>query len=308
MASGPIEIVVRSINHDGQSMRQPVVDAIEALHEAYGKASIARPELADAQGPKLLRECTQIALHIGSQMTSVGDDYELGVTASSILSKIQHNLQDLCAVLHNKAEMAAADAATEGISVDNDGPSLLTACRELETYITKMVALGTRIVQSREERVSLETEFKRALSEVRERHLGVEYVRQGRFTAAVKANRGLIYLLFRELVSNSFKYRADGRQLRLTTQEFISDGTVTISLIDNGIGIPQDACEGPIFSSGVRLPEAIELDSARRYNAGGQGLGLAIVSRIVDHLRGRVRAIGTPGTGTRFEISFSQGL
>jgi signal transduction histidine kinase len=306
--TGPIEILVRSINHDGQSMLRPVIEAIEAEHEAYGRASLDRPELAEAHGPKLLRECQQTANHISSQMLSVGKDYELGVTSSGILSKVRSNLQELCSALHTKAELVAAEAVRERISTENGGTLLVRACAELESYVGKMVSIGARIVESKEERVSLETEFKRVLGELRGRHLGVEFERTGRFRQAVLANRGVIYLLFRELVSNSFKYREDGRKLRLVTQQVESQGIITISLSDNGIGIPPEYCESDIFRSGFRAAEAIELDKARRYNSGGQGLGLAIVKQIVDHLKGRIRATGEPGAGTRFEISFSHGL
>ena len=90
-------------------------------------------------------------------------------------------------------------------------------------------------------------------------------------------------------------------------QEVEANGLVTISIIDNGIGVAPEY-ESEIFRRGFRLPEAVALDSSRRYNGRGQGLGLSIVQRIVDFLNGKIRAIGEPGVGTRFEVSISQGF
>ena len=75
----------------------------------------------------------------------------------------------------------------------------------------------------------------------------------------------------------------------------ISDAQVRISVSDTGIGIPQDDLKR-IFDRFYRV------DKARTRSAGGTGLGLPIVSQVVEQMGGTVTVESQLGRGSRFTI------
>ena len=76
----------------------------------------------------------------------------------------------------------------------------------------------------------------------------------------------------------------------------MADGQAQIVVRDTGIGIdPADATR--VFDPFVRL------DAARSRDAGGAGLGLALVRAIVEAHGGAITVESTPGAGSRFTIS-----
>ncbi len=70
-----------------------------------------------------------------------------------------------------------------------------------------------------------------------------------------------------------------------------SDGTVVLTVSDDGPGIPPDD-RARVFDRFVRL------DTARSRGAGGSGLGLAIVAEVIDRHHGSVRIT----SGATFEV------
>jgi signal transduction histidine kinase len=133
----------------------------------------------------------------------------------------------------------------------------------------------------------------------------------------------LLRILF-NLVSNAVEAMARPsmpptrrRFLRITAQRgggtsFLpgaADGghsTVVLSVRDNGPGIPArhlDRIFEPGFSTRPSEgPAALPFPADQVHVLRPKGLGLAIVRRLVEGAGGAVRAISTPGLGTRFDI------
>ena len=96
------------------------------------------------------------------------------------------------------------------------------------------------------------------------------------------------------LVDNAIKYTPAGGKVELSL--LAGEGQARIVVRDTGIGIdPADAAR--IFDPFVRL------DAARSRDAGGAGLGLALVRAIVDAHGGAIAVDSAPGAGSRFTIS-----
>ncbi len=106
--------------------------------------------------------------------------------------------------------------------------------------------------------------------------------------------RHLRSVLF-NLISNALKYRSPGRPARLLLRTRpIGAGRVELSLSDNGLGLdPQRAARA--FELFGRLHPGA---------AGGTGIGLFIVRRIVEQAGGQLQVRGRPGEGTTFAIRF----
>ena len=95
------------------------------------------------------------------------------------------------------------------------------------------------------------------------------------------------------LVDNAVKYTPAGGKVSVSL--LARDGRALIVVQDTGIGIdPADRAR--IFDPFVRL------DAARNRDAGGVGLGLALVRSIVAAHGGTVDVESTSGAGSRFTI------
>ncbi len=95
------------------------------------------------------------------------------------------------------------------------------------------------------------------------------------------------------LVSNAERYATTTVAFELHE----SAGTTVLVIADDGPGIPEDQRQA-VFARFTRL------DPSRSREAGGAGLGLAIVHDIVARHRGTVFVTGAHPTGTRIVMSF----
>ncbi|WP_454932663.1 sensor histidine kinase [Actinomyces oricola] len=109
---------------------------------------------------------------------------------------------------------------------------------------------------------------------------------------AVRGDGDLLYSALCNVVSNAVKYTPPSGVIEVRGRE--EAGVVTIEVADTGIGVPE-----------ADLP-AVWSELARAGNARalpGSGLGLALVSTIVERHRGRVRMTSREGVGTRVWLS-----
>jgi len=96
----------------------------------------------------------------------------------------------------------------------------------------------------------------------------------------------------RNLVDNAARHAAAKVAVTLTTDEH---GSVDLFVDDDGTGIaPEDRAR--VFERFTRL------DEGRARDAGGLGLGLALVKGIVESHRGTVTIADSPLGGARFAV------
>jgi PAS domain S-box-containing protein len=104
----------------------------------------------------------------------------------------------------------------------------------------------------------------------------------------------MVNQLFSNLMDNALKYLDPNRagKIRICGQ---TDGDASVYCVeDNGIGIAP-AHVGKVFEVFHRLNPADK--------AGGEGLGLTIVMRVLDRLNGSIRIDSEPGKGSRFRVT-----
>lgn len=305
VAQAPMQIVVSSINHDGQSLLSPIQDAYEQAIRYYGKQSLRRPELNESSILEQLRDFEQVIQFLSSQMSAVTRGFELNQNSNATLEVIRGIVLQSSATLENKAE-ALLGKAHELELTDTGSPfhMLIPSCSDLVSYVDKLLDIGDKIVATREEKVSLEREFRRALEDVRKKYFQVDYLQRGRLQSSLYVNRGTIYLLFRELLTNSFKYRETGRRLEISRNDSSDKDIIKISVGDNGIGIDPVHCEEAIYKAGFRVDNFKIDPEKKRGPPPGQGVGLSIVKSIVDNLHGTVEAKSVIGEGTQIYLTF----
>ncbi len=100
--------------------------------------------------------------------------------------------------------------------------------------------------------------------------------------------------VFSNLIDNALKYCDLSRKTHIHVSCVHNNSNAVYCVHDNGIGIANDQHE-KVFNIFYRFdPEHV---------AEGEGLGLTIVRRILDHHSGRIWIESTPGEGSKFFIS-----
>jgi len=93
------------------------------------------------------------------------------------------------------------------------------------------------------------------------------------------------------LLSNALKYRSPERRPEIRVKADKIDGRLHLSVSDNGLGIPANKQEKVFFMS-KRFHDHVE----------GSGIGLYIVKRIIDNIKGQIQVESTVGKGTTFTV------
>lgn len=105
--------------------------------------------------------------------------------------------------------------------------------------------------------------------------------------ALVKGDMARMEQVFENLLSNAIKYSPDGGEIRLLVK--VEADKIWVSVSDQGIGIAPEEIEN-IWSRYYRVPGV---------SAGGSGLGLANVRRVIEAHGGRI-SVQSEGKGTTF--------
>jgi len=113
-------------------------------------------------------------------------------------------------------------------------------------------------------------------------------------TIYLMGDKERIHQLLVILVDNSMKFTEEGGEIILNAIE--KTHTVTLTLKDNGIGIPKEDVQ-KIFNRFYQVEQS-------RTNREGTGLGLSIAKWIVEQHEGTIKVDSTLGEGTTFEMNF----
>ena len=106
------------------------------------------------------------------------------------------------------------------------------------------------------------------------------------------ADRDKIDQVLTNLLSNAVKYSPDGGRIVVSARD-IGDSKVSVSVSDEGIGIPEDQI-GRLFT---RFHRVDSRDSRKQY---GTGIGLYLVKHLIEAHRGEVSVTSRPDEGSTF--------
>jgi len=125
---------------------------------------------------------------------------------------------------------------------------------------------------------------------------GVKLKAKKRVDALVRGDEEGLVTAVENLISNAIHYSPKGSRVIVSSQVDEAEGTVSIHVIDQGIGISAVDQER-IFERFYRT------DLARSRRAGGSGLGLAIVKHTAMSHGGSVSVDSQPGSGSTFTLT-----
>ncbi len=208
------------------------------------------------------------------------------------VSDASHELRSPLAAIRQTAEVARA--YPDRVTLAGLADDVLTDSQRLESLVTALLllarlddspdAVGDDLVDVDD--VVLE-EVGRASRAPSSLPIDVSQVSGGQ----VRGNPVLLAQVVRNLVENAQRHAASRVSVSLRER----DGLVELCVDDDGAGVPV-AERNRVFDRFVRL------DEARAREAGGAGLGLAIVRMIVERAHGSVELGSAPMGGARFVV------
>ena len=121
----------------------------------------------------------------------------------------------------------------------------------------------------------------------------IEYTHHGE--ESIVQSEEILKNILLNLISNASKYSED--QLPIEIYSSITSNVVTITIKDQGIGIPIEE-QGKLFTEFFRASNARKIK--------GTGLGLSIVKKYVELLEGEIYFQSQPNEGSTFVVRFPQ--
>jgi len=132
----------------------------------------------------------------------------------------------------------------------------------------------------------------------RDRELELK-VTQGQDVPDVYMNRESIERVAINLLTNALKYTPAGGSIEVLINHFPETKEVGVAIKDNGIGIPEE-CLPQIFDRFYRVERKV-------HTIKGTGLGLTIVTKIIEKHKGRVTVESALGQGSTFSFFLPTG-
>ena len=264
--------------------------------------AITRSAIRDANG-----ELAGI-VHV---LRDVSAEEEVARLKDEFLSTVSHELRTpLGFIMGYGTTLLLPDAPDDPAETRRCVQVMVDASKELQELVDNlldMTKIGARSLGVTPEPVRLDGLVRAAVERIRIRGGAHRFtVSMPRSLPAVYADAHRIEQVLYNLLDNAIKYSPDGG--RVDVRAIASGDEVTVSVIDEGLGIPPD-----------ELPSLFERfhrgKGARSRGIGGTGLGLAICRGIVQAHGGRIWAAspavdhrsGEPrGTAIRFTLPLAR--
>jgi signal transduction histidine kinase len=211
----------------------------------------------------------------------------------SFAGSVSHDLRAPLGVLSGAADLLRL----KNPHLDPESERLMamipTQVRRMSNLIDDLLRLSRiRQAELKLERVDLSA----LAQEIADSLLATEPTRDVRFAAApvppAAADPALLRIALENLLSNAWKYTQHRATAEVTFASLrLDDGQIAYFVCDNGAGFrPQDAAK--LFTPFQRLHDSAEF--------AGTGVGLTIVSRIIEKHGGRAWADAQPDVGATF--------
>ena len=107
----------------------------------------------------------------------------------------------------------------------------------------------------------------------------------------IRADENLLFPVWNNLLSNAFKFTPDGGRVSVALKS--ESGSAVVTVGDSGIGMTKE--------TGAHIFEKF-YQGDRSHSSQGNGLGLALVKRIVDIMMGEITVESTLGRGSTFTV------
>lgn len=223
------------------------------------------------------------------------------------LSEVNHELESFCyTIAHDlRAPLRAMEGFTSilleeneaklGVEAHEYGMRIQQAATRMDRMIQELLSYSRlTLMNFQPEPVRLSRVFKDVLAQlhwhIEQKKAVVDLKRSSRL---VYGHHGMIVQVFANLINNALKFVPDDRQPHIEIQDEVINDHVRVLVSDNGIGIAPEH-QKRIFRVFERLHERDQYE--------GTGIGLAIVDKAVQRMKGRVGLESNPGKGSTFWV------
>ncbi|MDB6020735.1 MAG: Integral rane sensor signal transduction histidine kinase, partial [Pedosphaera sp.] len=276
-----------------------------ALHAARERAEAKREELSReiTARARIQEELVQAKAKLGDYAATLegkvaertADLRESIQLLEKVLYHVAHDLRAPLRAIQSFTLLLEQNAGRLDAEGQDFAHRVVAATSRMDVLIRDLLAYGhLGQIKPSVQRVDTEGVLDAALAQ-----LSVETVAKSaailvrRPLPPVIANETLLRQILLNLVSNALTYVAPGIAPRIEIWAETDAGKARLSVKDNGTGIEAEY-HGKVFDVFERLPSATDTSKT--------GMGLAIVTKAVERMKGQVGVESRPGKGSRFWV------
>ena len=221
------------------------------------------------------------------------------VLKTDFISNVSHEIKTPLAVIQNYANLLQDESLDEKTR-KSYSKTLITASKritDLITNILKLNKLENQQIQEKHEAFNLTEalsdsviEFE-TIIEKKKLELNCDFD-----DVVIYSSKSLLDIVWNNLISNAIKFTPDGGKIDITLKR--KNKNVEIKVADTGCGMTSE--------TGAKIFEKF-YQGDTSHSRQGNGLGLALVKRVVDIMQGEISVQSKEGEGSVFSVSFRRG-
>ena len=212
---------------------------------------------------------------------------------TDFVANVSHELKTPLAVMGNYASMLRRPGLTEAERMEY-AKAISDTSRRLATLITNILKLNRlenqQIFPGAEE-YDLGEQLCECLLQFEEQWERIELETDITESVIVRSDPELLSLVWNNLISNAVKFTPDGGRVSVSLK--IDGDRVSVRISDTGCGMSPEV--------GAHIFEKF-YQGDTSHAAQGNGLGLALVKRVIDIMRGEISVESAPGAGSSFTV------
>lgn len=216
------------------------------------------------------------------------------VLKNDFISNVSHELKTPLAIIGNYAG-ALADPDLDQQSREKYSRTLISASKRLSDLVSNILKLNkleNQQLKPEMQRINLSDMLADAIvgfeSRIEEKDISLELDLTDVY---IISSSSLLELVWNNLLSNAIKFSNPGGQISVSVGE--CDGFATVTVSDSGVGMSREV--------GMRIFDKFyQGDSSHKEE--GNGLGLALVKKVIDILGGEISVCSELGHGSSFTV------
>ncbi|MDE6274975.1 MAG: HAMP domain-containing histidine kinase [Clostridia bacterium] len=217
------------------------------------------------------------------------------ILKSDFIANVSHELKTPLAVIQSYCQLLQEKDISEEERIKY-AQSLMQASKKLTELVTNILKLNKlenqQIITDREDvkiNAQLEELIVNYIDKIEEKDIELEVDLQD---VSVNSVAGYLEIVWANLLSNAVKFTENSGKIKVTAKQV--DGKAVVSVSDSGCGMTPE--------TGKRIFEKF-YQGDTSHTQEGNGLGLALVKKVIDKLGGSISVSSELGKGSTFTVT-----